>query len=115
LPRLDLIQRAGFALGAIDQFVLNHHDLPFQRETLATLGVPWHKVVRADSRVHLELEEALVTRSDEHMYALPSSTAAFLNRQAPSPIGPQRTRRLFVTRRNAAFRRILNEDAIIEL
>ena len=115
LARLELMQRAGFVLGDIDHFVVNHRDLAFQRETLADLGVPWSKVVRADARLHVACERALITRSDEHMYAVTPSTCAFLRASAGATADVRGGRRLYVTRARAAFRRVVNEDAVWQI
>ena len=114
LPRLDLLRRAGFPPEKIDWFVVNHRDRPYQRETLEELGVPWGKVVRADAGLHAECECAVVTALKPEHLAVSSATVDFLRSRAAARWPEARPhRRLYVSRRSAVFRRVVEEDAVV--
>jgi capsular polysaccharide biosynthesis protein len=114
LPRIDRLRRAGFSPESIDWFVVNHRDLPFQRETLADLGVPWSKVIRADAALQLECAHAVTTSLMPERFAVTAAACAFLNARAAAQWPEARPgRRLFISRRQAGFRRLLNEEAVL--
>jgi capsular polysaccharide biosynthesis protein len=116
LPRFHALQRAGFDWADIDWFVINHRDAPFQRDTLAQLGIPPKKVIRADASVHLECERALVPSLKIHPYAMPPADARFLQDLAHTQFpDTTSTRRLYVSRANARFRRVLNENELLPI
>lgn len=114
LPRLRQLERGGHRLADIDWFVVNHRDLPYQRESLEELGVPWDRVVRADAGVHLELERVVTTSLKSDQYAVTPEDAAFLRARAERQWPDARPhRRLYLTRTGAAFRRLRNEDEVV--
>ncbi len=60
LPRLALLHQAGIALSSIDRFIVNSHYLPFQRETLAALGIATEQVVESRFYPHLISDRLIV-------------------------------------------------------
>lgn len=115
LPKVKWLQRAGWRLEDIDWFVINHRDLPFQRETLEDLGIPWSKIVRADAGLHIECERALGLSLKAHQYAVaPDDCLDWQARAARRWPDAVPRRRLYITRENAVFRRLTNEAEVLE-
>src|SRR3982751_2204985 len=56
LPRLELLRVAGYDVAAVDRIAVNSTRHGFQRETLATLGIPADRVFSSDSVKHVECE-----------------------------------------------------------
>lgn len=116
LPRIGRIQAAGVSLESIDWFVVNHRDQRWQRETLAELGVPWEKVIRADAAVHLACERVVTTSLRGVTTAVPAADYDYLqSRASASAAVGGATRRIHVSRRGASFRRVTNEAEVSAL
>jgi capsular polysaccharide biosynthesis protein/glycosyltransferase involved in cell wall biosynthesis len=115
LPRAGLVERAGWDLRSFDHVLIKDRRLPFQRETLQRLGLDEAKLIRvrdndhfqADSLVapSIHLDNTRINPSDlnyvRHLF-LPEKSAA-----------PHR--RLYLGRRDAAYRHILNEGDFLPL
>ncbi|NET50966.1 MAG: glycosyltransferase family 61 protein [Merismopedia sp. SIO2A8] len=121
LPRLGILQQAGWSWEQVDAFVVNSLSRPFQRETLALLGVPESKVLESDRYPHLQATELIVPSFPGHFDWVPSGTIEFLRSAFLPPAAqlqpphPQRSwpRYLYISRSQATYRRIFNEDELI--
>ncbi len=114
LPRFHLLQEAKISWESIDHIVLNKLSLPFQFETLSKFGIPKEKIVEIDYGNHIKTE----------MLVLPSLAASgnppyWATRFLRDQIFPNRRsgkcypRRIYITRKKANSRRILNEEATL--
>jgi capsular polysaccharide biosynthesis protein len=117
LPRAGLAQRAGWRLADFDQVLINAAGLPFQREGLARLGLKAERVIEVDAHTHLELELLVVPAIREDNTLVGADDITFVRRlflpEEPSP--SQASRRLYLSRRDAAFRRVRNAAEIAPL
>lgn len=114
LPRLGLLGRAGYAPADFDHIILNHHGRRYQLESLARLGVPLERIRASEPGAHFRADELVVPSLKRINQSLPPADAAFLRESflgAPPPASAGR--RIFVTRGDAAFRRLLNEAEIL--
>lgn len=114
LPRLLLLAEAGLGLEAFDTFLFATIATPFHRFTLEALGIPLEKVrtrqllgpyFRAEAFTH-------VSAPRQSFVAAPGIYAMvydFLAGPAPTE---KPSRRIYITRRGAGRRRILNEDEV---
>lgn len=110
LPRLGLVQRAGYALTDFDRVVVNHADRAYQRESLRRLGLPTEKIVTASASTHARCEQLVVPSLKHHNQCAPEPDLAFLRASfLPSSASPAHRRRLFLSRADATARRLLNE------
>lgn len=118
LPRFDLLQKAGVDL--TDAFYLvNHRDLPFQLQSLAQLGIPPEKIIRADEHVHIEAEELIlpslinVNMNTDGLGYPPEAyrflQQLFLGKLLEENVTP--ARRIFISRQKSR-RKVVNEDEL---
>jgi len=115
LPRLDLLARAGYGPDKVDRYFINFGGAPYEAETLAFAGLPREKLQAVDAGTHYRCEALVTTsiRPAHWQYSLPGWVAGHL-RDLIGPVAlPPATRRLYLTRRNASFRRVLNEEALL--
>ena len=118
LPRLGIIQKAGINLEEIDWFVVNNTNKSFQQETLATLGIPNSKILTSDTHPHIQAQEMIVPSYPGHLDWVPWDTIEFLRDNfltQPSSDYNHYPERIYISRANASYRRVLNEDKVIDL
>ncbi len=113
LPRLHLLERAGFPPERVDRYLINTTGARFQRETLAALGVAPEKVVVASAATHFECETLVVPSVNQRHHDVSSWAVAWLRTLAPESGSAEGGRRLFLSRADAGFRRLLNETEIV--
>lgn len=117
LPRAGLVQRAGYHLSEFDHVLIKHRGYPFQIEALRKLGIEESKIIQVDDDLHIEAE-ILVIPAVRHDNTKVSRSDMEFVRQLYLPDEPSPTtafRRLYVSRRDAAFRRVTNEDELMPL
>jgi capsular polysaccharide biosynthesis protein len=113
LPRIELIRLAGVA---VDRYVVSITHA-FQRDTLRMLGIRDEQIICPHKRSHIQAERLVVPSLPGIVGNTPTWVGEFL-RSAICPVveghlphtGPRR--RLYVSRRNAKLRRIVNEAEI---
>ena len=114
LPRLLLLKQAGFALNAIDRFLVNQEQHPFHAQTLEILGIPNAKRVSAQKNRVFRCECLLVPSLPAEPMVFPSWTITFLREQFLAAAASIPMERIFISRRRAGRRRLLNESEIEE-
>jgi hypothetical protein len=116
LPRLGLVCRAGFRAADFDHVIVNHAGRRYQLESLAALGIPQGKIIRADEGLHIRAATLVVPSLKSHNQCLPRADAEYLRREFLGDAAARRPwRRLFITRRGAAIRRLTNESDLLPL
>ncbi|WP_426424833.1 glycosyltransferase family 61 protein [Bradyrhizobium genosp. A] len=118
LPRFELIRLAGIELDSIDYFYVNSCGSRFQRDTLASLGVPPSRIIDGSKVSYLRARELIVPSVPLGGGCFRPWMVDFLrNSFLPKdwrdshPTG----RRLYISRGLAGYRRVLNEDKVVEL
>jgi capsular polysaccharide biosynthesis protein len=112
LPRLHLLEQAGWPLDRIDRFLVNDSVTSYRQLSLKELGIPLEKVMEVTGNDDLALEVALVPTLRDTHYDLPIWAAQFLSERQPrSRWGG--SRRLYLTRRSCQFRGLLNENELM--
>ena len=112
LPRLDLLACAGFGPDKVDRYLVNLGGAPYERETLALAGIPAEKIFPVDEASHFRCERIVTTsiRTEHWQHALPSWVPNYLRNLVDVTTAPNTSaRRLYLTRENALFRKVLNE------
>jgi hypothetical protein len=111
LPRLGLVQRAGYDLKSFDQVIVNHAQRAYQLSTLAHLGITPEKLILATESLWVRCESMVVPSLKNNHQTLPNSDRQFLRQAFLGAASPQSSssRRIFLSRGDAQFRRLLNE------
>ena len=60
LPRVEILLSSGVNLEAIDWFLINSYQQPFQRETLQALGIPESKIIESDNYPYIQAKQLIV-------------------------------------------------------
>lgn len=114
LPRIGMIERAGYELADFDRVLIKHRNLPFQRETLRRAGIDERRIRIVDDQTHIEAETLVVPSMHLADIRVPAEdmryTRGLFVPEEPS-IGAG-WRRLWVGRADAAYRRVLNLDEL---
>ncbi|MGB0562738.1 MAG: glycosyltransferase family 61 protein [Spirulinaceae cyanobacterium] len=122
LPKFKILQLAGIDFDEIDHFIVNSHRARFQKETLAHLGIPAHKVVESTVHSHIKAE-SLIVPSLPTLSGNPTQWTCDFLREAFLPNSSSddfqsnvpAIARLYVHRRTARYRKVLNEAQVWEL
>lgn len=112
LPRLGLVRRAGYDLAAFDHVIVNHRARAYQLATLHRLGIAPGKLVHADATLLVRADTLVVPSLKASTQTLPPADIAFL-RDRLLPVNPpsKGRRRIFLSRDDAAYRRLRHERA----
>lgn len=110
LPRLGLVRRAGYVLAEFDHVIVNHAGRKYQLATLAQLGLPQEKMIEAQDSVFLRCDSLVIPSLKANHQTLPAADLSFLREAflGSAPSAPK-DRRIFLSRSDAAFRRLRNE------
>ncbi len=117
LPRFELIRQCGIATENIDYFLVNKLQANFQRESLRLLGIKDSQIIETDGRTLFSADKIVVPSIPLGAGNFPPWMTEFLrNLFIPPEVHnlKQRTRRIYITRRKAAYRRVLNEAKVLE-
>jgi capsular polysaccharide biosynthesis protein len=118
LPRFELIRRSGIDLNAIDYFVVNSSKAKFQRESLKALGIDHCKIVESSVVRSLRARSLVVPSVPLSGGCFAPWMREFLRStflQGAENEMRMGTRRLYISRRSAGYRRVLNETDVIRL
>jgi capsular polysaccharide biosynthesis protein len=116
LPRHELMRLAGIELSQIDYFYVNSQRSRFQRETLASLGIDPSRIIDGRTVPYLRARELVIPSVPLGGGCFRPWIVDFLrNTFLPKNgrgIGPS-GRRLYISRGLANYRRVLNEDDVV--
>lgn len=115
LPRLGCLERAGIPFDEL-HFLVNRLHFAVQHEMLRALDIPQDRIIEMTASSAFQVESvwvvpALITSGHRRRWLCDWLRAHFL--RAPQTINP--TRRLFLSRADARWRRLANEDAVMEM
>ncbi|MBD2570976.1 tetratricopeptide repeat protein [Anabaena lutea] len=117
LPRWELLRIKGINFSEIDYFIVDNR-LPFQKETLNVLEIPEDKQINIKKIHHIQATKLIVPSFPGCVAWMPKWTCDFLKQQFLKPeyiklTSPQK--RIYITRKLAKSRRLLNEEEILNL
>ena len=118
LPRIGLLEEAGFPLDSIDKFYVNSPNLEYQKLSLEALGVPMSKVIDSRTHPHIKAECLIAPSPVSGAFASSSETCEFLRRrflEAANSNSNECPRRLYISRASAKHRRVTNENEVIQM
>lgn len=117
LPRIGAAERAGFPVSSFDHIILNHSNRAYQWETLQQLGIRREQIVQVNSALRLQPDELVIPSLKTSNEQMPAEHVSFLRRNfLPATASSRsRTRRIFLSRKDAPSRRLRNEAAAFEM
>ncbi|MEG3938020.1 tetratricopeptide repeat protein [Microcoleus sp. S36b_A3] len=117
LPRIELLRQSGRDLAEIDWFLVNSCQHQFQRESLEILGIPEEKVLESDRLPHIQATELIVPSFAGYLGWPPGWAMDFLRREFLTKIipGSSYPKRIYISRHKARYRRVLNEENVVEI
>lgn len=113
LPRLQLVKEAGFDPESFDHILINQTAKPFQRETLARLGIPLERCrVFGQSPHGYRCETAVLPSLPEYPGNITPKTCRFLRSLYPFAAG-HAGKRLYIGRPHHGKRVVVEQKKII--
>ncbi|WEK36531.1 MAG: glycosyltransferase family 61 protein [Candidatus Pseudobacter hemicellulosilyticus] len=114
LPRLGLLEMDG-GLDRFDKIVINEFRFPFHRQLFSHFGIPEEKLIFAGRHTHIEADHLVVPSIPEYHDFIPQWSLDYLRKKISYNFDNNggHPRRIYITRRTAKKRRLLNEDALI--
>ena len=115
---IDLLQKLGFAkecgysLNEFDNILINKLSFKFQKELLQLFNVPFEKIIETELNSNFNCEEVIVPSHSPHNYF----GYLFLKKNILSDTSPQNLnfpKRIYISRKNASGRRIVNEEELL--
>lgn len=116
LPRAGVLERGGWDLHSFDQILVKDRRLPFQTETLRRLGFDPAKIIHVRATDHFQAESLVVPSFHEDSMIIIPRDFHYVRRLFRSELRVEPGgRRLYLSRRDAAHRRIVNEAALLPI
>lgn len=109
LPRVGLVQRAGWDLHSFDHILIKHRNLPFQREVLARLGLDESRIIQVSDTDYFEAETLVVPSFHQHSTVVNSADLNYIRNLFVPATTTAPHRRLYFSRRNTTRRLVLND------
>lgn len=117
LPKLELLKLGGVDLETIDYFVVNSIQSEFQKKSLKSLGIPAEKIIESTRYPHIKAEKLFAPSLPSLPGNPPQWVCQFLRqgflKEAQNNVQP--IERLYLSRKTARYRRVLNEDKVWEI
>jgi Glycosyltransferase 61 len=114
LPRVCLIRSADGGFASFQHLLINGSQAHYEETSLRAFGVPPEKILYVDSRDHFQIREATISSMDHFSKVIAPWKIETLRAVRDSlPNQPTaRSRRLYVSRKRAAVRRVINESEL---
>lgn len=114
LPRIELLDKSGIDIASIDRFLVSSR-LDFQKETLKALGIPETKILETDEYSHIQATTLVVPSFPSSLAWMPKWACNFLRSKFLNKkhIETEKIERIYISRKETANRRIINEDEIV--
>ncbi|GET42081.1 glycosyltransferase 61 family protein [Microseira wollei] len=114
LPRIELLDKSGIDIATIDKFLVSSR-LSFQKETLKALGIPETKILETDEYPHIQATSLVVPSFPSSLAWMPKWACNFLRQEFlhKKTIETEKIERIYISRKPAPNRRIINEDEIV--
>ncbi|MEK0191436.1 tetratricopeptide repeat protein [Microcoleus anatoxicus] len=118
LPRFGLLEMSGIDIDSIDFFLVSGYFLNAQKETLELLGIPSHKIIDSVTYPHIKADR-LIVPSYAGIVNYPTKWIVDFLRDKFLPLADnsqsEHPERIYLTRRSATSRKIINEDEVLNL
>ncbi|WP_157332325.1 glycosyltransferase family 61 protein [Paenibacillus lutrae] len=112
LPRLSMLQTLN---NLYDRLIMNPNPYrSFVEETLTMLGIPESSVIRTDANFNIQADRLIVPSIMMNSHYPPWTTSTLRSLLMPKrDCGLATPERVYISRRKASVRRIINEDEVI--
>ncbi|MBF2057372.1 MAG: DUF563 domain-containing protein [Cyanobacterium sp. T60_A2020_053] len=114
LPRLYLLERINFNYDKID-YILVDHRTKFQKETLKIWNIPENKIIPLSFPTNIKADELIVPSFPSDIAWMPPWSCDYLYQKLLKNIKQKPYRNIYITRKNASNRRLINETEIIAI
>lgn len=114
LPRLHLLKKSGM-FDQVDWFLLPALKTDYHRDSVKMLGIPAHKIIESDSETHIQADMLLASTYVRYFEHVPQWCCNFLRSHFLKPkqfSGKHNEPFVYISRKDAARRRILNEPEL---
>jgi capsular polysaccharide biosynthesis protein len=111
IPRLWLLEQAGFNARNVDHIFVNGQNLAWEKEPLLAYGFRPEQICNCTKFNRHQIERLVVPDKIANYCEVEAWKVSFLQRLFPAKASPQR-RRLFCGRKNASWRKLINEDQL---
>lgn len=114
LPRVALLQSVEEGFHTFDRFLINGSHAPYEAESLQALGVPAGKINYVEETDRFQIEQATLPSMDHGAKVIAPWKIEVLRalRDSLPPAPKKGARRLYVSRKDAAVRRVINEPEL---
>jgi hypothetical protein len=112
LPRIFLLEKSGL-MDEIEIFVFPELKYDFQRESLFKIGFPLDKILEIKPNEYLEAKEMIVPSLPSKLGTVNKWSLDFLSSRLGEHSSKKDSNRIYISRKNANQRKLLNEDEII--
>ncbi|MEK0193585.1 tetratricopeptide repeat protein, partial [Microcoleus anatoxicus] len=117
LPKFGLMELSGIDLDSVDKFLVSSYS-GFHKETLDILGIPENKIIESSKYPHVQADKMIVS-SYPGIVCCPTKWATDFLRSKFLPVAAksksEQPERVYITRRMAGYRKIINEDEVVEV
>lgn len=117
VPRIAMIEQAGYNLKDFDKIAINHMGYKFHRELLELLGIPKHKIIGSSAEHGMVLRaKTLVTASLPDCCQTPAIVTDSLRERflKPEYIDDSMPKQIYLSRNKSGSRFVLNENEVYE-
>ena len=115
MPRLRLLELAGYNLAKLDGIVVNRFVHPYQSEALHALGISDSQLIEATETTNIEAESLLVPTFEYSDFRMRWTYRFLRSRLGSIPDRVRYGSRIHISRSSASIRRIRNGGALEEL
>jgi capsular polysaccharide biosynthesis protein len=117
IPKLAIAQKAGYNISDFNFFIVNNTDNAFQKQSLEKMGIPDFAIVSLKERKNIICDKILASSptclsGNVSPWIVKFLRDVFSSWMSFSKLSPTK---IFISRKNAASRRLTNENEIIEL
>ena len=116
LPKAGLLERSGWGPDRIDYYIIGHSDKDFQLQSLEAVGIPADKVLRMTDYQFIQSDLLILPfLNSYHFTSFQPSSISYLRDKFQDDIFlpiQSYSDKLFISRADAGFRRVSNEDEL---
>ena len=115
LPRLHYLEKAGFGPDDIDHYLVNHHNYPYQLESLKYCGIPTDKIIRVDHNTHFKIARGIITDLKPDQLSVTNNECDYLRSIPYRKIDKVNlSKYIYVSRQNCKRRKVINEELLVD-